>query len=150
MTTNELYATLRQPLAEQPDDGSPAARVARGAEVMDREVPGWERGIDLGRLDILSPHDCIVGQTAVLAVEGYGTTVLRWAEAAGVPVWSPLSAYRWARRCGFTSDTLAQSRTTRPEGWDPDDATQVEAAWIGLIKERFASGLLSDQAEGAS
>ena len=36
--------------------------VERGAELLDRELPGWDERIDLDRLDLGSTCDCIVGQ----------------------------------------------------------------------------------------
>ena len=36
--------------------------VERGAELLDRELPGWDERIDLDRLDLGSTCNCIVGQ----------------------------------------------------------------------------------------
>ena len=36
--------------------------VERGAELLDREVPGWEGKIDLETLDLASPDRCVLGQ----------------------------------------------------------------------------------------
>ena len=48
-----------------------AGRVRKGARLLDERMPGWWRQIDLERLDIDSPCDCVAGQ-----VGGY-TEVLR-------------------------------------------------------------------------
>src|SRR5215211_4856802 len=40
-----------------------AKRVVRGAALLDREAPGWERKIDLPTLDMSSTTACVVGQT---------------------------------------------------------------------------------------
>jgi hypothetical protein len=39
-----------------------AARVARGAALLDRQIPGWERRIDLETLHLQSPCLCVLGQ----------------------------------------------------------------------------------------
>ena len=36
--------------------------VERGAELLDREKPGWERKIDVETLDLSSCSECILGQ----------------------------------------------------------------------------------------
>lgn len=41
---------------------SVADRVAKGAALLDRELPDWAREIDLERLDITQVDDCILGQ----------------------------------------------------------------------------------------
>ena len=38
------------------------ARVARGATILDRISPGWEREIDIGVLDLSTSDRCICGQ----------------------------------------------------------------------------------------
>jgi hypothetical protein len=37
-------------------------RVERGAALLDEKRPGWWQGIDLDRLDIGSPCNCVAGQ----------------------------------------------------------------------------------------
>jgi hypothetical protein len=39
-----------------------AARVARGAALLDEKLPGWADRIDLDRLDLASPCRCVLGQ----------------------------------------------------------------------------------------
>lgn len=39
-----------------------AARVAKGATLLDRERPGWADEIDLGKLDLNSGCRCVLGQ----------------------------------------------------------------------------------------
>ena len=39
-----------------------AERLKRGAALLDAKRPGWWREIDLGRLDIESACNCIIGQ----------------------------------------------------------------------------------------
>jgi hypothetical protein len=37
-------------------------RVEKGAALLDEEKPGWRESIDLGRLDMMSPWRCVLGQ----------------------------------------------------------------------------------------
>jgi hypothetical protein len=39
-----------------------AERAERGAALLDERMPGWWQHIDLDRLDIDSPCDCVAGQ----------------------------------------------------------------------------------------
>jgi hypothetical protein len=39
-----------------------AERVAAGAALLDERVPGWHDAIDVDRLDIDSPTQCVLGQ----------------------------------------------------------------------------------------
>lgn len=39
-----------------------ASRVRRGAELLDRVRPGWERELDLERLAVRDCHQCVLGQ----------------------------------------------------------------------------------------
>lgn len=39
-----------------------AERVRKGAKLLDKEYPGWEKRIDLSILDLESTCDCILGQ----------------------------------------------------------------------------------------
>lgn len=39
------------------------ARVARGVALLDEKLPGWDRRIDLDKLDLASPCNCVLGQT---------------------------------------------------------------------------------------
>jgi hypothetical protein len=39
-----------------------AERVAAGAALLDEKLPGWDKDIDLGFLDLASPCRCILGQ----------------------------------------------------------------------------------------
>lgn len=40
-----------------------AARVTKGAALLDEKRPGWEREIDLTRLDVNDPEHCVTAQT---------------------------------------------------------------------------------------
>jgi hypothetical protein len=108
---------------------TPEQRVANGAAWLDEDRPGWESKIDLARLDIASGIDCICGQVfADLAssdhwMSGYFAVVGR------LP---PLLAAAWVEQRGFYDS-------------DPETRYQLRHFWTLLIKERFSSGLLSDQ-----
>lgn len=42
-------------------------RVARGAALLDKSMPGWHRNIDLDALELSSCTDCVCGQLAYAA-----------------------------------------------------------------------------------
>lgn len=42
-----------------------AERVARGAALLDEKLPGWDKDINLDRLDLSSSCRCVVGQLFV-------------------------------------------------------------------------------------
>lgn len=105
-------------MAEQTDVSrcdSAETRVARGAAWLDEVMPGWERKLDLGILDIATCSRCIVGQIEIRAP-------------------SP--------SCGLEDvglDTAGshQSAAGRFEG------RLLTDAWVALVKERFNTGNLS-------
>lgn len=100
-----------------------AERVAAGAAWLDTNRPGWEKGIDLGRLDISSCTRCILGQiyggfnAAPLDVRWDGDDIDAEYIAAdrGFDVWAEL-----------VEEELAA------------DAAQLTTAWRELILARRA------------
>lgn len=118
------------------------ARVARGAAWLDSVHPGWERRIDLASLDLADGCRCVLGQLATAAVRlpltGF-SAVLDVIEAA--------LAY------DFEADYDHSDHWAYAHGFlvgGPDDPAvwaALDDAWIALIKERFATGTLSDEAE---
>ncbi len=61
-----------------------AARVARGAALLDEKRPGWDARIDLAVLDLESCRQCVVGQ---LFGPEYGHDPFGWGLAVlGIPV----------------------------------------------------------------
>ncbi len=46
-----------------PPDLAFAARVARGAALLDEMVPGWDQRIDLDYLQMEDGRECVLGQT---------------------------------------------------------------------------------------
>lgn len=49
---------------------SVAERVERGAELLDREVPGWEKRVPAGCVSIASPNFCVLGHVFGAYVHG--------------------------------------------------------------------------------
>lgn len=100
-------------------------RVTCGAEWLDEASPGWERLVDLGRFSIGSTSgECLLCQVSRLANFSHA---LAWAEIRGMTL-----RVNWA----FAGEPAG--------GW-----RSLDDAWTSLIKERFASGLLSDEATDA-
>jgi hypothetical protein len=99
------------------------SRVARGAAWLDVHERGWERRVDLATLSLTSDCRCVLGQVRGdyhVSVEG------------------ERPEFYWALAHGFMGGVDDDNRTC----W-----VLLDEAWISLIKERFASGLLSDEAE---
>ena len=108
-------------------------RVAAGAEWLDTVAPGWERKLDLGTLDLKSTTQCVCGQLFMTPVvemlrledsqakfgSGYGF-VLYFAWKA-----DPDNFGAWIASHGF--------------------GTGTGDAWVALVKDRFDTGLLSDE-----
>lgn len=101
-----------------------AKEVAAGAQWLDENFPGWEREIDLGNLRLSSCTDCILGQSlrrfVTTELDGfqYGYLVAHRQGLAQEP--------HWVSQHGFAARAVD------------------EALWVELIKERFATGNLSD------
>lgn len=107
------------------EDEAAEARVARGAAWLDENRQGWERQIDLASLDLSNGCRCILGQlfSGDQDQTGYGKAMERFPD---------LDADANPYRHGFVDF----GRTAN---------SILDEAWISLIKERFASGLLSDE-----
>lgn len=108
---------------------TPDERAANGAALLDRKFPGWERRVDLGRLDMSSGvplSDTSGGACIVCQVTGcifdHGVDVL------------DLDYDGELYRLGFLA----------PDGGYPE----LDEAWVQLLKERWATGALSDAVEG--
>lgn len=101
-------------------------RVAKGAAWLDKEVPGWERKIDLSKLNLSDCTDCICGQAMADMLEGYYCSGFdRALEMVGV------YDMGWASDHGFYY-------------YDDYDLITLESLWASLIKERFNTGNFSD------
>jgi hypothetical protein len=97
-------------------------RVARGAEWLDKEVPGWEEQIDLSTLDLADSCQCILGQV--------------YRNVAKACCWD---GYIHGKN-HLCLNTFELGFTTF--GSDYDWAL-LDQAWITLIKDRFDRGDLN-------
>lgn len=104
------------------------ARVARGAAWLDENHPGWERRIDLADLQLSSSCRCVLGQL-------FGD--FHDAPVSLEPYTEPFG--NWAQACGFTCGAWSEHVVLQ------DEFKMLDEAWIALLKERFDSGLLSDE-----
>jgi hypothetical protein len=106
------------------------ARVARGAAWLDSVHPGWERRIDLSTLDLALGCRCVLGQI--------------WADKAT----AHQTGFGWARKLlPDDEESLVTPATAHGfAGVGTREVRALDEAWIALLKERFASGLLSDEA----
>jgi hypothetical protein len=104
------------------------AEVARGAAWLDEVAPGWERKIDLSVLNLDSCRQCVCGQ--VFAEQ------IGWCDGFRFALNEMADDWALSSQLGFSLGSI--------DDWDKwDDLGQ---AWVHLIKERFDSGTLSDQA----
>lgn len=102
-------------------------QVTAGAAWLDENYPGWERKIDLGSLDLRSCSNCVCGQSLRDLAE-----TLNYANGYYYAFKS--RGFQWAVDHGFAVSIR--------DGWD-----ELERLWVELIKERFATGNLSDAEE---
>jgi hypothetical protein len=120
-------------------------KVTNGASWFDKAHPGWERKIDLSELDMSNGCHCIWGQnvdrvwvmaddfSAMIPIDGYFSALRFMSEGTDF-----LTAGRWMIDHGF-----ALPSSNDPE--DLNDFAVLDEVWTDLIKERFNSGILSDQ-----
>ena len=101
-----------------------AKEVAAGAEWLDEVSPGWEREIDLGKLNIHNRCACICGQSLAKFV---------------IDKWS--TGYEYALRVAGTNGSRQGWKWAIDHGFDLEEN---EPLWRELIKERFSTGNLSD------
>ena len=97
-----------------------AARVARGAALLDEKQPGWVERIDLGALWMRDTCGCVLGQlyedpADPMRDDGYWLG-LRALEIPARPVSAP-------ERFGFAVE-------------DPQDYGALDAAWRTLVESR--------------
>lgn len=131
------------------------ARVARGAALLDEAVPGWETMIDLGALDLESSCRCVVGQIGNrLMAEGIMPQAgVSWSDyeeeyrrGENDPRFPNLSFWpTWAWLKAQVSGVWAFA-TAGDYGFMEVygiSYTDLDEAWIALIKERFNTGNLS-------
>lgn len=97
-------------------------RVARGAAWLDETLPGWERRIDLAQLNLANACRCVLGQIS----GDYWSAPWPRTEMDN-------------RHYGFVCGAPPEDQTIS------EAYSELDEAWISLIKERFASGTLSDE-----
>lgn len=111
-------------------------RVAQGAAWLDEHYPGWERHIDLTRLDLSDPCRCVLGQLALAITDQ---------EIVDDFFIQDSSPYSWLV---LQQDALPRDKCWSDRGFltytGPEDWPLLDEAWISLIKLRFDTGALSD------
>lgn len=113
-----------------------AARVAKGAALLDEKRPGWERLLNLETLEISSGSACITAQLSGVQDFRTGMTQLDLTEGnTGTYIAHGFNAEGGCDCC----HTPAQ-RAGLPEGYDQDEAFDtLNALWKDLIGERLAT-----------
>lgn len=94
-------------------------RVARGAQLLDREVPTWFREVNVDQLDIMCPDRCIIGQLFGGFTDGVEALELRAGTVAG--------------DYGFDLDLNASTQDEEEEERD-----WLNRTWIDVILARRA------------
>lgn len=109
-----------------------AARVAKGAALLDEKRPGWERLIDLGILDIESGFACVTAQLSGVRNFKVGREQLGLDKASYIAH-------------GFNTEgdcdcCVSQEDLDRlPEGYHQDAAyATLNTLWKDLISKRLA------------
>lgn len=117
------------------------SRVARGAAWLDQVVPGWERKIDLSRLDLADSCQCILGQVVGVVKD---INVPEELEDLGYGYMSGYDAIMdTATNAGFKVGHWAHGHGFYVRGGD--DVYASGQTWVALLKTRFSDGLLSDE-----
>lgn len=109
------------------------ARVARGAAWLDEHEPGWERRIDLALLALKDSCRCVLGQVFVDDAASWS-----WYE----------DGFDYAVT-HMTIDAVSAGFDIRKGLTKAEQArlyAELDEVWISLIKERFDTGNLSDEA----
>jgi len=90
-------------------------RVKRGAALLDEKDPGWWGGIDLGKLDLRSKCDCVLGQ---LGAQRFGTTLHPYIDGLSeIARLSPLRAPDYGFDTGIDPDNYEQEFAHLTEAW---------------------------------
>lgn len=107
------------------------ARVARGAAWLDQNEPGWERRVDLAKLELQDSCRCVLGQ--VFAEQAEQQT-------------PGLDGYWWAERYYWIVSERSKAHGFVRDVEAGEEWSVLDEAWIELLKERFSNGTLSDEA----
>jgi hypothetical protein len=108
-----------------------AMLVADGAAHMDAQVPGWERHVDVSKIDMASGCQCVLGQVGQVIMEKQRAVWLS-DHCMQMPDGEISTPWSWMKT-HFDFDIVGAF-----------SSTSVHDAWVALIKERFDSGILSD------
>lgn len=106
-----------------------AARVARGAALLDALRPGWDDHVSIGTLDVSSTKDCVLGQAF-----GSYTVGVRSVFANPLVVVSACIREMLSDRHGFSA-----YETASLAAWG-----ELTQAWRDLITERRCRTLKQD------
>lgn len=110
-------------------------RVAKGAEWLDSERPGWELEIDVATLDLSNTCLCVLGQV-------YSAAALS----------CQCQAHKLEYMCNFNGQAAGfnwvHNHMNHGPQWmwehgfdDLHTFTQLQPAWLSLIKERLNNGI---------
>jgi hypothetical protein len=116
-------------------------RVERGAALLDERRPDWWREIDLDRLALKSPCNCVLGQ---IGERQYGPSTYslgRYSDGLDLMGLRPLDG----RDYGFDMDIDPDAFTDWKEGEAAvkRDFDALTAAWRGLITKRRESAAVT-------
>lgn len=105
-------------------------RVEQGADLLDEKRPGWWRVIDLDRLDISQPCNCVAGQLGALHE---GLTVSAYGDGLAMLDISQKTAVA----CGldFACDAEQGTASSAQRAVD-EEYRQLTEAWRALILKR--------------
>lgn len=103
---------------------SAAARARRGARYLNKTCPGWAARVDIGRLNLASPHLCILGQVfAAPARAGGHATGFMWA-AQNLP--------------GLKPDRMGFSTVESDYEIQAADFAALDLAWAQIVRHELA------------
>lgn len=111
-----------------------AARVAKGAALLDEKRPGWERLIDLEILDIESGQHCVTAQLSGMqsGLQSYADGMTQLDLTAGNDGTYVAHGFNAEAPDAFESDEA-------PEGYEQDRAYDtLNTLWKDLISKRLA------------
>lgn len=106
-----------------------AARVAKGAALLDEKKPGWVDLIDLDKLNVQSSYACVTAQLS--GSDDYYTGMQQLGLTHGD------GGTYVAHGFNAESEDWAEESADAPEGYDQDEAYDtLNTLWRGLITGR--------------
>ena len=109
-------------------------RVKRGAALLDEKDPGWWGAIDLGKLDLRSKCDCVLGQ---LGAQRFGTTLHPYIDGLSeIARLSPLRAPDYGFDTGIDPDDYEHGSVEDGEEAVRREFASLTEAWRDLITRR--------------